>query len=219
MRRAPRRKAIPFRQSWPAIACGRRSSLAERASRRARCGECAAEPGTRDSVPVTSTDLTALRAGAAPQPPADSLVALALGNPSPARCSPGGSRRRHALDSSRASRCPARLHPDAALRLPTAGVQLQLSGLLLRLRRPAPFRCGLGANRTGWPMPRRADSTGPRPGCATRSSSSVRRSLKPLPESKRHNSAWRSSWTACCPTRGGQSNRCCGAIRSVAPNS
>ncbi len=31
-----------------------------------------------DSVPVTSIDLGALRAGAAPQPPADSLVALAL---------------------------------------------------------------------------------------------------------------------------------------------
>src|SRR5256712_5088293 len=31
-----------------------------------------------DSVPVSSIDLSALRAGAAPQPPADSLVALAL---------------------------------------------------------------------------------------------------------------------------------------------
>src|SRR5437870_10213068 len=31
-----------------------------------------------DSVPVTSIDLAALRTGAAPQPPADSLVALAL---------------------------------------------------------------------------------------------------------------------------------------------
>src|SRR5437899_11810475 len=31
-----------------------------------------------DSVPVTAIDLAALRAGAAPQPPADSLVALAL---------------------------------------------------------------------------------------------------------------------------------------------
>src|SRR5882724_6988646 len=34
--------------------------------------------GPGDSVPVTSVDLTALRVGAAPQPPADSLVALAL---------------------------------------------------------------------------------------------------------------------------------------------
>src|SRR5207244_4201742 len=59
----------------------------------------------------------------------------------------------------------------------------------------------------------------PRLGCATRSSSSVARSLKPLPESRRHSSVWRSSWTASCPMRGEPSNRCCGATRSVAPNS
>src|SRR5947209_8756122 len=65
------------------------------------------------------------------------------GHPSPARRSPGGRRRGHAHDSGRAARRPARFPPDAALRLPTAAVRLQLSGLLLRLRRPAPSGVGV----------------------------------------------------------------------------
>src|SRR5437867_2418673 len=97
------------------------------------------------------------------------------------------------------------------------------SGSTSRTSSPPSWACaspsGRGANRTGWPMPRARIRRVLRLGCATRSSSSVARSLKPLPESERHSSAWRSSWTACCPTRGGPSNRCCGAIRSVAPNS
>src|SRR5436853_521792 len=64
-------------------------------------------------------------------------------NPSPARRSPGGSRRGHARDSGRASRRAPRLYPDAALRLSTACLQLQLSGLLLRLRGPAPSGVGV----------------------------------------------------------------------------
>src|SRR5205807_1309999 len=40
-----------------------------------------------------------------------------------------------------------------------------------------------------------------------------------LPICRRYSSASRSSWTACCPTRGERSNRYCGAIKSVARNS
>src|SRR5438445_297237 len=64
-------------------------------------------------------------------------------HPSAARRWPGGRRRSHAHHSGRAARRAARLHADAALRLPTPSVQLQLSGLLLRLRRPAPPDLGV----------------------------------------------------------------------------
>src|SRR5205809_738776 len=79
------------------------------------------------------------------------------------------------------------------------------------------FRCGRGANRTGSRMPRARIRRVPRLGCATRSSSSLARSLKPPPECRRYSSASRSSWTACCPTRGERSNRYCGAVTSGAP--
>src|SRR5207247_1537059 len=45
--------------------------------------------------------------------------------------------------SSRASRRAPRLHPHAALRVSTARLQRQLSGLLLRLRGPAPPDLGV----------------------------------------------------------------------------
>src|SRR5438132_665983 len=74
------------------------------------------------------------------------------------------------------------------------------SGSTFRTSSPPLWVCasrsGRGANRTGSPtLPARIQLE-PRPGCATRSSSSVARSLKPLPESRPHSSVSSSSWTA-----------------------
>src|SRR2546428_831177 len=82
------------------------------------------------------------------------------------------------------------------------------------LRNRAP-----GDSVPGSPMPRARIRPEPRQSCATPSSSSVARSRKPPPESKPRSNASRCSWTASCPMRGGRSNPCYGAIRSVAPNS
>ncbi len=172
-----------------------------------------------DSVPVSSIDLVALRAVAAPQPPADSLVALALTS------HPRLAARRAAVDAAtrmiQVERLGAR--PDFTLTL-RYGYRPRafnfnfpdFSSAFVGLRLPVS---GRGANRTASPMPRARILQGPLPDCATRSSSSVARSLKPLPESRRYSSAWRSSWTVFCPMRGVRSNPCCGAIRSAAPNS
>src|SRR5437870_1916105 len=159
-----------------------------------------------DSVPVTSIDLAALRAGAAPQPPADSRFAVL-----------------------RSTRPRARFRSSDWERVPTLrsrhvmGTGPSRSGSTIRTSSPPSWACasrsGRGANRTGSPTPPARIRLEPRLGCATRSSSPVARSLKPLPESSRHSSVWRSSWTASCPMRGEPSNRCCGATRSVAPNS
>src|SRR6266566_3934837 len=80
------------------------------------------------------------------------------------------------------------------------------SGSSFRTSSPPSWACasrsGRGANRTGSPMPRAPIRLGQRPGCATRSSSSAARSLKPLPESRRHSSVSRFWWTVSCRMRG-----------------
>src|SRR5437899_9566761 len=171
-----------------------------------------------DPVPVTSIDPAALRAGAEPQPPGDSLVALALAT------HPRLAARRAAVDAATRTIQVERLgaRPDFTL-----SARYGYRPVAFGFNSPDFFSAFVGLRLPIWawrkqnrlPMPRAPIRREPPLGCAMRSFSSAARSLRPLPESRRPNSASPASWTGCCPMREEQSNRYCGAIRSVAPNS
>src|SRR5213076_2580173 len=155
-------------------------------------------------VAVTPIDPVVVRGAATPVNPADSLVAVALA------MHPRLAARRAAVDAATRSIQVERLgaRPDF-----TVSARYGYRPVAFGFNFPDFFSAFVGLRLPIWAWRKqnrladaaRADSTGAAAELRDAGCSSVARSPKPLPESRRHSSVSRSSWTAFYPMRGGPS--------------